>query len=212
MKKEKQVRSYQRRTKSGKTVTVKAHTAKYDAAEMVKEALKKKKGAGTEFEKKVGQREMPDYNLPMDEYIKKLREGMQSDKEDKDTEKKPSKTVKKKKKKNDKYIKGSGPLSTGKVIRDKSEIPAKLAKSYSTSEGISLKQAYQELMVASKRDYKKIADFHSGKTITPKRVSKVSKEISADSGSKSLKAKSETKSAIDGISKSSGAEITKAIG
>lgn len=192
MKKEKQVRSYQRRTKSGKTVTVKAHTAKYDAAEMVKEALKKKKGAGTEFEKKAGLREMPDYNLPMDEYVKKLREGMKSDKEDKDDVKKPSKTVKTKTAKKDKYIKGSGPLSTGKVIRDKSEIPAKLAKSYSTSEGISLKQAYQELMVASKRDYKKIADFHSGKTITPKKVSKVSKETSADSGSKSLKASATT--------------------
>ena len=32
MKQEKQVKSYTRRTKSGKTVTVKAHTAKYEAA------------------------------------------------------------------------------------------------------------------------------------------------------------------------------------
>lgn len=50
MKKEKQVRTYQRRTKSGKMVTVRAHTAKYDAAEKAKEAAKKK-GAGGEFER-----------------------------------------------------------------------------------------------------------------------------------------------------------------
>lgn len=49
MKKEKQVKAYQRRTKSGKMVTVKAHTAKYDAAEAAKEAAKRK-GAGDEFE------------------------------------------------------------------------------------------------------------------------------------------------------------------
>lgn len=50
MKKEKTVRTYQRRTKTGKLVTVKQHTAKYDAAEMMKEAAKKK-GAGEELEK-----------------------------------------------------------------------------------------------------------------------------------------------------------------
>lgn len=49
MKKEKQVKSYQRRTKSGKLVTVRAHSAKYDAAEKAKEAAKKK-GAGGELE------------------------------------------------------------------------------------------------------------------------------------------------------------------
>ena len=51
MKKEKQIKAYTRRTKSGKMVTVKAHTAKYDAADMAKEALKKK-GAGDEFEQR----------------------------------------------------------------------------------------------------------------------------------------------------------------
>lgn len=49
MKKEKTVRTYQRRTKSGKMVTVRQHTAKYDAADKMKEALKKK-GAGDELE------------------------------------------------------------------------------------------------------------------------------------------------------------------
>lgn len=51
MKKEKTIKTYQRRTKSGKLTTVKQHTARYDAAEAAKEALKKAKGAGREFEK-----------------------------------------------------------------------------------------------------------------------------------------------------------------
>ena len=51
MKKERQIKAYTRRTKSGKMVAVKAHTAKYDAADMAKEALKKK-GAGDEFEQR----------------------------------------------------------------------------------------------------------------------------------------------------------------
>lgn len=51
MKKEKTIRTYQRRTKTGKIVTVKQHTAKYDAAEALKEAAKKK-GAGDEIEQR----------------------------------------------------------------------------------------------------------------------------------------------------------------
>lgn len=61
MQKEKKVRSYQRRTKSGKMVTVKAHTAKYDAADKDKE-MTKKEGAGKELEerkKKAVQLELP---------------------------------------------------------------------------------------------------------------------------------------------------------
>lgn len=58
MQKEKQVKSYTRRTKSGKTVTVRAHTAKYDAAEEVKKALAKKKGAGDELEDKKSKKAM----------------------------------------------------------------------------------------------------------------------------------------------------------
>lgn len=50
MKKEKQIRSYTRRTKSGKTVTVRAHSAKYDAADDLVKSLLKKKGSGKEFE------------------------------------------------------------------------------------------------------------------------------------------------------------------
>ena len=50
MKKEKTVRTYQRRTKSGKIVTVRQHTSKYDAAERAKDSSKRK-GAGEELEK-----------------------------------------------------------------------------------------------------------------------------------------------------------------
>ena len=50
MKAEKKVRTYTRRTKSGKTVTVKAHTAKYEAAD--KKDAAKKKGAGKELEER----------------------------------------------------------------------------------------------------------------------------------------------------------------
>ena len=50
MKKEKQVRTYQRKTKSGKVVVVRAHKAKYDAAEDLKKSITKKKGSGLEVE------------------------------------------------------------------------------------------------------------------------------------------------------------------
>lgn len=62
MKKEKQVRSYKRRTKSGKTVIVKAHTAKYEAADEKAKEVSKKPGAGKELEerkKKPVQLEVP---------------------------------------------------------------------------------------------------------------------------------------------------------
>lgn len=52
MKKEKQVRSYKRRTKSGKIVTVKAHTAKYEAADEKAKKSFKKEGAGKELEER----------------------------------------------------------------------------------------------------------------------------------------------------------------
>lgn len=62
MKKEKQVRSYKRRTKSGKIITVKAHTAKYEAADEKAKEVSKKEGAGKELEerkKKPVQLEIP---------------------------------------------------------------------------------------------------------------------------------------------------------
>ena len=41
MQKEKQVRSYKRRTKSGKIITVRSHTAKYEAADKTGEISKR---------------------------------------------------------------------------------------------------------------------------------------------------------------------------
>ena len=69
MQKEKKIKTYQRRTKSGKMVTVKAHTAKYDAAEKAKE-MAKKKGAGDELDYR---KKMPDPKLSMNEYLDELK-------------------------------------------------------------------------------------------------------------------------------------------
>lgn len=86
MKKEKQVRTYKRRTKSGKMVTVKAHTAKYEAADKAKE-LAKKKGAGKEFEERKKKKPVQ-LEIPFDwEGEKEVLN------EIKDTEKKTSKKV-----------------------------------------------------------------------------------------------------------------------
>lgn len=53
MKKEKTVKAHTRRTKSGRTVQVKQHSAKYDSADdMAKKALQSKKGAGEELNKR----------------------------------------------------------------------------------------------------------------------------------------------------------------
>lgn len=129
MKKEKTIRTYQRKTKSGKITTVKSHTAKYDAAaEVAKKAAPKK---------------------PLKKPVGGGITGLEPNK--KITTK--SKTPK---------LKDVGPLSTGKVMRSKADIPAKLAKSYATFEDIPLKQAYDELMVASKKDYRRTVAFHKG--------------------------------------------------
>lgn len=83
MKKEKQVRSYKRRTKSGKIVTVKAHTAKYDAADEKAKEVSKKPGAGKELEERKGK--WTQLEIPFDkEEEKKVLD------EVKDEEKKPT--------------------------------------------------------------------------------------------------------------------------
>ena len=63
MKKETNVKAHTRRTKSGKTVTVKAHTQKYDAAEEAQKALKKKKGAGKELESRRNDVSIDDFQI-----------------------------------------------------------------------------------------------------------------------------------------------------
>lgn len=52
MKKEKSVRTYQRKSKNGKVVTVRSYKAKYDAAEEARKEMAKRAGAGDEFKKK----------------------------------------------------------------------------------------------------------------------------------------------------------------
>lgn len=70
MQKEKSVKQYTRRTKSGKTVTVRAYKAKYDAAEELKKAMAKKAGAGEELKAKklVPTTKEPDYGFTADEF------------------------------------------------------------------------------------------------------------------------------------------------
>lgn len=70
MKKEKTVKTHTRKTKSGKTVTVKQHTAKYDAVEEAREIVRKA-GAGKEFEKaktKLASDEMYDLGFTQEEF------------------------------------------------------------------------------------------------------------------------------------------------
>lgn len=52
MQKEKTIKAHKRRTKSGKVVNVRRHTAKYDASEKLKESLRKK-GSGEELKEKL---------------------------------------------------------------------------------------------------------------------------------------------------------------
>lgn len=59
MKVEKKIRTYTRKSKTGKTVVVKAHTAKYEAAKE-----KTKKGAGKEIEELKGKKKTPIVEKP----------------------------------------------------------------------------------------------------------------------------------------------------
>ena len=52
MQKEKSVRTYQRKSKNGKVVTVRSYKAKYDAAEEARKEMAKRAGAGDELKKK----------------------------------------------------------------------------------------------------------------------------------------------------------------
>ena len=80
MKKEKTIKTYQRKTKSGKITTVKSHTAKYDAAAEVAKKAARKKGAGGELKARLTK--MPDPKLELQNYLdelKKSRSGASSD-------------------------------------------------------------------------------------------------------------------------------------
>ena len=52
MQKEKSVRTYQRKSKNGKVITVRSYKAKYDAAEEARKEMAKRAGAGDELKKK----------------------------------------------------------------------------------------------------------------------------------------------------------------
>lgn len=97
MKKEKKVRTYQRRTKSGKTVTVRAHTASYEAAEKAKEAAKKK-GAGDE----IAERKKKNWELPMNEFLKKLKEERAQKREEEESKRVEDEKTKESEKKTEK--------------------------------------------------------------------------------------------------------------
>lgn len=91
MKKEKQVRSYKRRTKSGKIITVKAHTAKYEAADEKAKKSSKKEGAGKELEerkKKPVQLEIPFGKEEEKKVLDEVKETAKKESTKKPTEKK----------------------------------------------------------------------------------------------------------------------------
>lgn len=79
MKKEKTVRTYQRRTKSGKMVTVHEHKASYDAAEEARKAAAKKAGAGSELSKKKAEVEESPLGFSADDYKEWYHWDMEND-------------------------------------------------------------------------------------------------------------------------------------
>lgn len=128
MKKEKTIRTYQRKTKSGKITTVKSHTAKYDAAAEVAKKAARKKGAGGELQAKLTK--MPDPKLELQQYLdelKKSRSGASSD---------TTKTTKSAPKKKLKKPVGGG--ITGLEPKETKKVPAKKqTKSAPKSSGLS---------------------------------------------------------------------------
>lgn len=113
MKKEKQVRSYKRRTKSGKTVTVKAHTVKYEAADEKAKEVSKKSGAGKELEER--KKKPVHLEIPFDkEEEKKVLDEVKGE------EKKP-KSEKPAEKKTTKKVRPVGSGTNGPTPKKKSE-------------------------------------------------------------------------------------------
>lgn len=127
MKKEKQVRSYKRRTKSGKTVTVKAHTAKYEASDKAKE-VSKKEGAGDEFSDRKFKKDER-WKLPMDDFLKELKEERMKKKWNEDIDKswrvdEKAETKKPAEKKPTKKVRPVGSGTNGPTPKKKSEAKA----------------------------------------------------------------------------------------
>ena len=118
MKKEKQIRTHQRRTKSGKMVTVRAHTAKYDAADKAKE-MATKKGAGKELENRKKKNEEVQLEIPFDkEEEKKVLDKVKGE-EKKPTSKKSEKPAEKK---TTKKVRPVGSGTNGPTPKEKSVV------------------------------------------------------------------------------------------
>jgi hypothetical protein len=131
MKKEKTIRTYQRKIKSGKITTVKSHTAKYDAAAEVAKKAARKKGAGGELQAKLTK--MPDPKLELQQYLdelKKSRSGASSD-TTKTTKPAPKKKLKKPV---GGGITGLEPKETKKVPAKKQTKPAPKSSGLSSTE------------------------------------------------------------------------------
>lgn len=145
MKKEKKVRTYQRRTKSGKTITVRAHTASYEAADKAKEAAKKK-GAGDEFSSKVKKGE--EWKLPMNEFLDKLKEERAQKREDEEPKKFEDEKPKKKSEKKTPAKKATKKRTVGTGINGpepkKKATTKKTAANADTSEPAFTKDEFKE--------------------------------------------------------------------
>lgn len=223
MKKEKQVRSYKRRTKSGKTVTVKAHTAKYEAADEKAKEASKKEGAGKELEerkKKPVQLEIP---FDKEEEKKVLDEVKETAK--KESSKKPAeKKTTKKKSDSVVYKHKYGPKGNGDPkrsaednaaasIRESSAAKDALRSSDATTfEQFKRTKGYRDLSPAAKEwaHYYRNGGWLKNSDRKEKSTKKV-RPVGSGTNGPTPKRKSEAK-VSDGSSKSSGAEITKAIG
>lgn len=129
MKKEKTVKTYQRRTKSGKVVTVRQHTAKYDAAEKAMEAAKKK-GAGDELKarmSKLHMKELLGEAAPTDEEVAKYKEDVKARVEE---------ASGKEQKKKEKKVRPVGSGTNGPTPKKKSEAKSKTDKVLDWAKGM----------------------------------------------------------------------------
>lgn len=165
MKKEKTVRTYQRRTKSGKMVTVREHKASYDAAEEARKAAAKKAGAGSELSKKKAAVEENPLGFSADDY----KEWYHWDMED-DANNEAALRVEKA------LIKKMGKRAYNKYLED-------MSNSYSAR---GHKKAHQALLDEYSAQQKK-QDVESAKTA--KNIARSAKEKAAETKASKVKTK-----------------------
>lgn len=190
MKKEKKIKAHTRRTKSGKTITVKAHTAKYDAAEELKKAAKKK-GAGDELASLKTPNSYEQHGFTKEEFAE-WYEGTGSE-----ADKKVSKALRKamgSKAYNDlsdsaadsykaggadsffkKGIKKMQAVTNSSAKSGGNEVSSDLVKKYAHHEDISVKEARSELSTMSNKEFMK-TKAHFDKQPVPKSSAAVERE------------------------------------